>query len=272
MAVSNLGWRVLVAVVFGPLFLVVFWVGGFLLLFSLCVVVVMGAREFYHLQENKGLQPWMWFGVVASLTWCFGVYRFLDDFSFYYLIGLTILIFLLSFCRREDEFRLADAGATLMGVLYIGFFGSFALLVRNFPEVEMSENETAKLSVLVLFGIWATDIVAYFSGRLFGRWNPFPKISPEKTGAGFIGGLVAAVLTMLVGGQILGLLWFWASFGLGFIVGTGALIGDLFESMLKRNAGVKNTSEIIPGHGGVLDRFDSFLFVFPLVYLYLILI
>ena len=141
MAVSNLAWRVLVAAVFGPLFLVMFWVGGFLLLVSLCVVVVMGAREFYHLQENKGLQPWMWFGVVASLTWCFGVYWFLADFSLYYLVGLTISIFLLSFCRREEEFRLADAGATLMGVLYIGFFGSFALLVRNFPVVEMSENE-----------------------------------------------------------------------------------------------------------------------------------
>ena len=276
-AVSNLTRRVLSAAVFGPLFLVLFWAGGLPLLVGLCVVVGIGAREFYRLQQQKGLQPWMRFGIAASLAWCLGVYGFevygfRADFLLFPLAGLTLSVLTLALCRREGAFRLADAGATLIGVLYVGFLGSFALRVRNFSGAEMSESGTAKVAVLVLLGIWATDVVAYFAGCLFGRRHPFPQISPGKTGAGFIGGLAAALLTISAGVRVLGLFPFWAGVGLGLVVGVGALVGDLVESMLKRDAGVKESSEIIPGPGGVLDRFDSFLFVYPLVYLYFTLL
>ncbi len=271
-AVSNLTRRVLAAAVFGPLFLALFWAGGLPLLVGLCVVVMMGAREFYRLQQQKGLQPWMRFGIAASLAWCLGVYRFGAGFLLFPLAGLTLSVLTLALCRRDGAFRLADAGATLIGVLYVGFLGSFALLVRNFSGAQMSESGAAKVAVLVLLGIWATDVVAYFAGRLFGRRHPFPQISPGKTGAGFIGGLAAALLAMSAGGRALGLFPFWAGVGLGLVVGGGALSGDLVESMLKRDAGVKESSATIPGHGGVLDRFDSFLFVYPLVYLYLTLL
>jgi phosphatidate cytidylyltransferase len=234
------------------------------------VVVGAGTLEYYWMQEEKGLQPWAWFGVSASLAWCGWVYRFGSVGLPYPLAGLLLFLLVMALRRRRTGFGLEDAGATLMGVLYVGFLGSFALLVRNFSGAERFEGGAT--AVLVLVGIWATDIGAYFSGRFFGRRRPFPHISPSKTEAGFAGGLVGALGTILIGSLALGLMSFQEGLGLGLVVGVGALVGDLVESMVKRDAGVKDASRTIPGHGGVLDRFDSFLFVYPLVFFYLSLL
>jgi len=170
---------------------------------------------------------------------------------------------------RNGQFRLADAEATFIGTCYVGLLSAFALLVRNYSGFEPAEAGARWFAVLVLLGIWSTDIFAYFAGRFWGKRHPFPRISPGKTGAGFAGGIVGAVSVMIAGGNVLKLYSIPAGFSLGIVVGVGALWGDLVESMIKRNAGVKDASALIPGHGGVLDRFDSFLFVYPVVYLYL---
>ena len=270
---SNLTQRVLAAAVFGPVLLVLFWIGGFPLLVGLSGVVGAGTWEYYRMQEQKGLHPWTRFGVAASLAWCVWVYEFGSASLLFPLAGLVLCLLVLALGRGDTGgFRLGDAGATLMGVLYVGFLGSFALLVRNFSKAEMSEGGAAALAVLILIGIWAADIAAYFCGRFLGRRHPFPHLSPGKTGAGFVGGLAGALVTVPAGVQAFGLLCFWEGLGLGLVVGGGALLGDLVESMVKRDAEVKDASGIIPGHGGVLDRFDSFLSVYPLVYLYLSLL
>ena len=272
MAASNLIQRVLVAAVFGPVLLVLFWFGGIPLLLGLCVVVGGGTWEFCRMQEQKGLQPWTWFGIAASLTWCFWMYRFGDRDLLFPLAGCLLPLLVLAMGRREAGFRLSDAGATLTGVLYVGFLGGFALLVRNFSGVERSENGAAALAVLILLGIWATDTAAYFLGRWLGRRHPFPQLSPGKTGAGFAGGMAGALLVVLAGVHSFDLLSLREGLGLALVVGIGAPVGDLIESMVKRDAGVKDASAIIPGHGGILDRFDSFLFVYPLAYFYLSLL
>lgn len=164
--------------------------------------------------------------------------------------------------------RLLNAGGTLLGILYVGFLSSFVLVVRNTSLVDASEQ--GAFAVLILVGIWADDVMAYFCGRWFGRWHPFPTISPGKTEAGFIGGLIAALLVMGYGGQTFAHFDLTQSLILGCIVGICAPLGDLIESMIKRDLDVKDTSALIPGHGGVLDRFDSVFFVFPVVYLYLV--
>ncbi len=269
---SNLTRRVLTAAVFGPLLLFLFWVGGRPLLVGLWVVVGTGTWEYYRMQKQKGLQPWTRFGIAASLAWCLWVHWHGNGSLLFPLVGLLLVLLVLSLGRREEKFRLDDAAATLMGVLYVGFLGSFALLVRNFSGAGMSEDGAAAFAVLVLLGIWATDIAAYFAGRFFGRRRPFPHISPGKTTAGFIGGLAGALIAIPAGGRAFGLLSFWEGLGLGLVVGVGALVGDLIGSMVKRDAGVKDASKIIPGHGGILDRFDSFLCVYPLAYLYLSLL
>ncbi|MDP6041881.1 MAG: phosphatidate cytidylyltransferase [Candidatus Latescibacteria bacterium] len=263
---SNLVQRVLAAAVFGPVFLALFWFGGYPLLAGVCAVVAAGIWEFYRMLAQKGLQPWAIFGFAAALIWCFTAFIFgLDAFPLFFT-ALLLISLVGALCTPCN--RLLNAGATLFGVIYVGFLGSFILLIRNtFPN---GASEQGAFSVLLLLGIWANDIMAYFSGRWFGKKHPFPTISPSKTEAGFIGGFAAALLIIGFGAHALGVFNITQSLILGLIVGIGAPVGDLVESMIKRDMNVKDTSELIPGHGGMLDRFDSVFFVFPCVYLYLL--
>ena len=264
MAKSNLVQRVLAAAVFGPVLSVLFWVGGYGLFALWCGVICIGVWEFYRLLCGKGLKPRMVFGMVATLAWCaLAFWVGLDAFALFFLI-----VFLSLFCLAlfdPSDYRLHNAGGTLLGVLYVGFLGSFVLLVRE----ALPAPERGPGAVLILLGIWANDVMAYFFGRWFGRWHPFPSISPGKTEAGFVGGALSALLVVGVGAHLFGSFNASQSLCLGLIIGIGASLGDLVESMIKRAMDVKDTSELIPGHGGVLDRFDSLFFVFPLVYLYL---
>lgn len=266
---SNLFHRVSAAAVFGPLFLVLFWVGGIPLLIGVCAVAAGGTWEYCQMQKKRGLQPWTGVGVAASLVWCLWLNWFGDRFWLVPLVVILLVLITLATGNRDGRFRLADAETTFVGTCYVGLLPAFALLVRNFSGLEPAESGARWFAVLVLLGIWSTDIFAYFAGRLWGKRHPFPRISPRKTGAGFAGGIVGAVAVMLAGGNVLEIYSVPAGIFLGIVVGVVAMWGDLVESMIKRNAGVKDASALIPGHGGVLDRFDSFLFVYPVVYLYL---
>ncbi len=263
MAKSNLIQRVLAAAVFGPVLVVLFWLGDYWLFVIWCGVVSVGTWEFYRMLSQKGLQPWTKFGIVISLSWCAVAFVIGPNaFAFFFLV-LLLLMFSVALFRDTTGYRMLNAGGTLLGVLYVGFLGSFVLIVRNSLPFGASE-----LAVLILLGIWANDTMAYFFGRWFGRWHPFPTISAAKTEAGFIGGLLSALLVIGLGAQVLELFDITQSLILGLLIGIGASLGDLVESMIKRDMDVKDTSDLIPGHGGVLDRFDSVFFVFPLVYLY----
>ena len=268
MAKSNLIQRVLAAAVFGPVLVVLFWLGDYWLFILWCGVVSIGTWEFYRMLSQKGLHPWTGFGIVISLSWCvvaFVIEQTAFAFLFFFLV-LLLLMFSVALFRDTTGYRLLNAGGTLLGVLYVGFLGSFVLIVRN--SLPFGASEQGQVAVLILLGIWANDTMAYFFGRWFGRWHPFPTISAAKTEAGFIGGLLSAFLVIGLGAQILELFNITQSLILGLLIGIGASLGDLVESMIKRDMDVKDTSELIPGHGGVLDRFDSVFFVFPLVYIY----
>ena len=269
MARSNLTVRVLSAAVFGPLLTVLFFWGGPALFFCLCVVVAGGAWEFYRMCRVKGLQPWTKFGIAASLAWCLGVFWKGREAMPVLLTGVVLLGLVMAL-SGESGCRLRNLSTTFFGVIYVGCLGSFGLLVRNFSLPEWSEQGAAIFTVLVLFGIWGSDILAYFLGRWLGRWHPFPNVSPGKTDAGFVGALLGALGVILCGVYAFELLSWAEGVGLGILIGLGAPVGDLVESMMKRDTGVKDASTVIPGHGGILDRFDSLLFVFPLVYLYLL--
>ena len=267
---SNLLHRISAAAVFGPLFLVLFWVGGIPLLIGVCALAAIGTWEFCQMQKKRGLHPWTGVGVAASLVWCLWLNWFGERFWPIPPVAILLVLLTLALRQRAGRFRLADAEATLVGTCYIGLLAGFALLVRSYSGFLSGETGAARFAVLVLLGIWGTDILAYFSGRLWGKRHPFPRISPGKTGAGFAGGIVGAIAVMSVGGHVLTLYTPLEGIVLGIVVGLSAFWGDLVESMIKRNAGVKDASALIPGHGGVLDRFDSFLFVYPTVYLYLL--
>ena len=264
---TNLTQRVAVGAVFGPLILGVFWVGGLALLIVLCVVVGGGLLEFYRMQKEKGLQPWVIPGVAASLLWCVSVYLYgVGDL----VVPLFVLLVLIVLTGAGIGGRLgSNAKSTFIGVLYVGVLASFAYQVRSASFDRITQNETAAFAILILGSIWVSDIAGYFAGRAFGKRHPFPDISPGKTEAGYIGGVVGSVGMIVAASIQFDFLSLPKGLGLGLVVGLGAPFGDLVESMIKRDAGVKDASAVIPGHGGILDRFDSFLFVFPLVFVYL---
>ena len=260
---SNLVQRVLAAALFGPALLALFWYGGIPLVLAIGLIVAVGTREFCHMLGAKNLHPWTYVAIIASLIWCGLAFTYDLQVWATFFLPLFLMLLIMALFRGETGSRLANMGGTLLAILYVGFLGSFVILVRNDP---MSNN---LFTMFILAGIWASDVAAYFSGRTFGRWHPFPTLSPGKTEAGFIGGTLATIATMAWCTQAWNLLPLNQGLILGLIIGIGAPIGDLIESMIKRDMGVKDTSELIPGHGGILDRFDSVFFGFPLVYIYL---
>ena len=192
---------------------------------------------------------------------------------------------------RNKPGALANIAVTLLGVLYVAFsLGAFVGIRELFvpadfpvyahftvPGPAVSEDIAAQIyrwggfTVLSIFGaIWVCDSAAYFAGRAFGRHKLFPRVSPHKTWEGAIAGCLAAVLTFgLFQRLLLPYLSMRDALVCGALIGLFGQVGDLAESLLKRDAGVKDSSALIPGHGGVLDRFDSLLFVAPLLFFYL---
>jgi phosphatidate cytidylyltransferase len=151
---------------------------------------------------------------------------------------------------------------TVAGALYVGWLGAYFLLVRALPNGLM-------WTALAMVTAWATDTGAYIVGTRFGRHRFFPVISPKKTWEGAVGGWIAAPLVLVALGWLFSLPLVHCAL-LGFLIGIAATFGDLAESLLKRQTGVKDSSSIVPGHGGILDRLDSLLFTAVVAYYYLV--
>ena len=170
---------------------------------------------------------------------------------------------------------IADIAASILALFYLGFLPSHWIKLRDLTDPALAPNLAGwswpwssgmALTFLACFLIVATDIGAYVIGRRLGR-HPLSPISPGKTVEGALGGAGCALLVGALGGALLGWRWGWLlGAGLGLVVSVFALVGDLTESMMKRDAGIKDSGAVIPGHGGVLDRIDSYLFVPAVVY------
>jgi phosphatidate cytidylyltransferase len=178
---------------------------------------------------------------------------------------------------RPEPGALADAAATLFAPIYIGLpLGAlaWARVDRWFPSAVTGERIAmgwdGRAAVLLLLAVIViSDSAQYYCGRTFGRRPLAPSISPKKTIEGAVGGLVFGTMAMAVGGRWVFASPFWMLALLGATIAVLGMVGDLFESLLKRSAGVKDSSNLIPGHGGVLDRIDSWLFAAPDYYMFL---
>jgi phosphatidate cytidylyltransferase len=211
---------------------------------------------------------------------------------------LTVLFLFLTLVMLAELFRnkgsaFLNAGFTIFGVMYIGIFLAaftgirelygaefpYHLAIQFFPDGSMLSDETIRsttytwggLTVIsILASLWMCDTFAYFGGLSMGKHKLFPRVSPNKSWEGAVWGFIGAVATMLVFQYYaLPYLKLHQAIVIGVIIGVFGQIGDLIESLLKRDAGVKDSSGLIPGHGGVFDRFDSLIFVSPMLYLYI---
>lgn len=173
-------------------------------------------------------------------------------------------IFLPLVARGDPEDGLRDFRWVVPGIAYVGFLGAHLVLLRELDDGD-------KWVFLVLLGTWSTDTFSYFAGRAFGRHHPVPRISPGKTIEGYVSGYVGGFASLIALDAVFDLPMSTLDVTLlGLLFPGAAMIGDLAESLIKRGSHIKDTSELVPGHGGFLDRLDSILFTAPLVYYFVI--
>ena len=272
---SELAKRVTFAVIAAPAVLGLAWLGGAPLAALLSVASAIGAWEFYRLSIPGGSVPLWGHGVVMSaLVPLFVHARFLGLWAPSITILVLLVLELLTvalWVRGSHGKPLEVVGTTILGVFYTGGTLSFAYGMRYHPYA-VGATAGASLVALPIVLTWATDIGGFTVGRTFGRQKLMPSISPRKTIAGAVGGLAVAVALSVLYAQFvlrplagLSMRW-WGAALFGVVVSLAAQVGDLVESMLKRQAGVKDSSHLIPGHGGMLDRMDSLLFTLPIGY------
>jgi phosphatidate cytidylyltransferase len=268
---KNLSKRVAVAVVAAPLILWASWRGGLAFFAFIEAIILLGLFEFYQLAKAKGLHPNSILGAIAGLLLGAQIYFGNDQQLWLTSMLLVVLLVLVELFRNKGS-ALYNIGVTLLGFAYVAGLWSFLLLIRELPRAgNVNYGSAGTWLVMLLVTIWVCDTAAYFVGLAFGRHKLFARVSPKKTWEGAIGGLLFAIL-MAVASHY----WFVRdlrlidSIVIGGIIGTIGQMSDLAESLFKRDAGVKDSSSLIPGHGGVLDRFDSEMLVAPLVYFYLL--
>ena len=272
---SELSKRVVVAFVAAPLAVVVVYVGGLSLATLLCVLAGGTAWELFRIARAGGVDPLDALGIPLAAAIPLVVHA--DQAGILRIplsLGAVVVVGVLGasiWLRGVNGKPLAAVAVTVFGVLYAGML-SFGYALRYHPyAVGDAAGTTIVAFPLVL--AWATDSGAFVVGRTVGGPKLIPTVSPGKTISGAIGGLVAAVVVawfythgVLRTRAQLGLSP-WGTVLFAVVVSVAAQVGDLAESLLKREAGVKDSSRLIPGHGGLLDRLDSLLFVLPVAHL-----
>ena len=267
--------RALSALVLVPVLAVVLWIGLPAITVLLAVVAALGAWEVFRLLKGAGYPSLPLFGTALAVVFVLGaaIPAVADKGALLVAIGV-VLAGVGAFSRIDPRDGLVAWFATVFGALYVGLLGSVLQVASLGPAIPAEavlaplEAERGWILLLVL-GVWSYDTGAFMVGRQIGRHKFIPHISPAKSVEGLVGGLVVTtVVTMLLLGglgqnPLGGLL-------LGPLLGLAAQAGDLAESMLKRAAGAKDSGTLIPGHGGILDRIDSFLFAGPVVALYVV--
>ncbi len=264
------------AAILVPLLLVVIAVGGLAISFAIALITVVAAREVFTLLKAAGQPALAALGAVLALSVVLDA-AFPDvlEGSGLLLIAIgVVLTAVAAFTRPDPRDGLGTWMATVFGALYVSLLAFVIRLGHAGPPIQTGAPLEAlgperAWIVLLILAVWSYDTGAYLVGRQFGREKFLTHISPSKTYAGLVGGVVATtavVALMLVGlGQppVHALV-------LGPLAALSAQAGDLAESMLKRAAGQKDSGNLIPGHGGMLDRVDSFLFAAPVVTLYVV--
>jgi phosphatidate cytidylyltransferase len=262
--------RLVVILIGAPSLYIITRRGGLFFLALMNLIILLGLREFYGLLVIKGYRPYRAIGTACGLALTWYVYWGKVEISL--LLTLTLLlIMVLELGRREVSHSLNHIAMTMLGVLYVGWLGSHLIMLRELPTVaRVPDVIGAHLVFFVAMVTWAGDIVAYLVGIAFGAHPLLPLISPKKTIEGALGGLLGSSATGLwcATGFAAAYLTPAAGLLLGLAGGICGQLGDLVESLLKRDVGIKDTAGLIPGHGGILDRFDSLLFSAPLLYYY----
>ena len=255
--------RILSALVLIPLIAITAFLGGWWFAGLVALFAALAVVEFYQLTKRLDPQPSLVIGTALTVALVFAArypsYRVAPA-----LFVITLGLLMVKYVLQQDYDRfLGDWAATLMGSAYVGGMLSYYVLLRDLPQ------GLAWVAAAVVT-TWVGDTAAYFVGKSLGRRPFFPRVSPRKTLEGAVGGMTAATITgAAIAVSFLRLSWPLAA-ALGVLIALASTFGDLAESLVKRQAGVKDSGNLIPGHGGALDRVDSLLFAAVATYYFAI--
>ncbi|MEA3493322.1 MAG: phosphatidate cytidylyltransferase [Candidatus Margulisiibacteriota bacterium] len=259
--------RVLTAIVSAPILVACVYLGGLAFLISILLVALISLNEFYNMMKVKDFHPAYWVGNFFVVFFIIFAYYSLkkswEPAHSAILTGAALATLIATlFLKQRPKEAIIDTAVTLLGMIYIGWFFSYFIFIRALTE--------RGAYLLFLMGtIWALDVVAYLFGTKFGKHKLWPSVSPKKTIEGAVAGFAFCLLAASIFGYYAGFNMV-HSIILGAIIGVVAQLSDLIESLIKRDAGVKDSSTLVPGHGGVLDRMDSFILAGPVFYYYLV--
>jgi phosphatidate cytidylyltransferase len=254
--------RIISALILLPLLAVVYFRGPVLWAAGL-IIALVGIYEFFKGFEAMGIRPSHWIGWVSAVS-LYGIALFEASLTMYmlwfYAVAAASFLYLFNTEKRQP----IDGMATITGAFYIVFFSVHVVLI--------DKTDFGIMLWLVLIAAFGTDSSAYFTGFLIGKHKLCPSISPKKTVEGAVGGVVGSTLLSLIFGYLVLDGFLLHCLVIGFFGSIAAQIGDLTASVFKRRMGIKDYGKLIPGHGGILDRFDSVLFTAPFVYYYIVLV
>jgi len=233
-------------------------------------MIGVGLLEFFSMVEKKGIFVYKYFGIIVGMLVPIIIFFQMGSEGYFtlepfFIVIACLFIFVLQFIRRDSSQALASIAVTMFGLLYIGWFFSFFIKIKLLPGG----------ALLVAFLILVTkmgDIGAYLIGNYTGKHSLIPRISPKKTVEGTIGGLAFSVLSAVASKSYLPSFPYGHLIILGILLGILAQVGDLAESLLKRDCDVKDSGKNLSGFGGMLDLIDSLLFTAPIFYFYVVVL
>ncbi|MEI8350123.1 MAG: phosphatidate cytidylyltransferase [Candidatus Omnitrophota bacterium] len=227
-------------------------------------LIVIGLYEFFYMVEKKGVRLFKFFGIAVGLFIPITIYFHFsvkEGGQFLFAVIGLFMLFLLELTRKETHQAILSLSATVFGIIYISWCLSFLIRIRQLPEG----------ALLVAFLVVVTkscDIGAYLWGKAYGKTPLLERVSPKKSLEGAVGGFFTSLFVGLIFSLFVTTLSFWEKFFLIIILAIISQLGDLFESLIKRDCQVKDSGKIFPGMGGVLDVVDSIIFTAPTFYLY----
>ncbi len=259
--------RMLTGFIMGTITMYCIIYGGIALLFLILAIVFTASKEYVKILEHKGFYPSL--KIIIASEAILALIMFFDrkEYVAGALVFCTLAAFLWVLFRGRQPY-IANVATTILGFVYCGYFPLHLLLLRNINSAQY--NDGLGFVVMMFTAILLTDVGCYYAGTRFGKHKLAPVISPNKTIEGSIGGIISAIIGAMVIWAVINFFiveihWYVAFFA-GLICTAFAQIGDLCESLIKRDAGVKDSGNSLPGHGGFLDRTDSFIFTIPVMY------
>lgn len=255
--------RILSGLIMVPL-LAVLYFGGYVLMAACFIIAAAGVYEFFKGFHAMDIHP-SYPIAFASTVLLYVINLFVKDDSVYMLWLFVSVLASLLYLFSIEKRKLEDAMATITGIVYVVFFSYHVLLVEQ-------TGAAGILIWLIVLSAFGTDIFAYFTGMAIGKHKLCPKISPKKSIEGSVGGILGSIVLCGAFGYFFAEKYLVHCLVIGLLGGIVSQFGDLTASVFKRKMGIKDYGNLIPGHGGVLDRFDSVLFTAPLVYYYIVLV